>query len=133
MTPLYATVHRWAIQRHEWGLHDCMIALADWVQEVRGFDPAAGLRGTYGDPEMCPLGRSYRANPEPLLVAAFAPLPLVADAAPGDVALVRIPGQRWLAGALKLRGRSWAMRGEGPPVFTHLVRPVLIWGVGYAD
>jgi hypothetical protein len=132
MTPLFLTLNRWKVQRHEWGFHDCMIALADWVQSVRGFDPAAGLRGTYGDPAVCPLARAYRADPEPLLRKAFADLPLVDVAEAGDVALVALPGQRFQSGALCLPGGNWALRGEGGVLITRAARPVLVWGVGYA-
>lgn len=30
-----------------WGQHDCLLLLADWCREVRGIDPADGLRGSY--------------------------------------------------------------------------------------
>jgi len=133
MTPLYATLHLWAATRHEWGWSDCMMVLADWVAKVRGFDPGDGLRGTYGHPDVCPVARGYRADPLPVLARAFANLPRVDSAVPGDVALVAIAGQRFLAGALRLRGRDWALRGEGPVLVTRAVTPVAIWGVGYAD
>lgn len=133
ISPLYATLHRWAAEPHCWGVSDCMMALADWVREVRGFDPGEGLRGTYGNPEVCPLGRAYRADPLPVCRRAFAALTEEVIARPGDIALLELPGQRFLMGGLKLASAEWAMRGEARPVLiTRAARPRMIWGVGYA-
>lgn len=33
----------------EWGVRDCLLRLADWVEFKRGCDPAADLRGTYSN------------------------------------------------------------------------------------
>lgn len=133
MTPLYVWLHRIAAVPHEWGYCDCMMVLADWVLMVRGFDPGADLRGTYGSPDICPLGRKYRADPEPVCREAFAALPVVAQASTGDVALVRLPGQRFMAGAVALQGGNWAMKTEAPGMLiTKAARPHLIWEVGYA-
>lgn len=133
---LYATLHRWAATPHVWGYADCMMVLADWVQAVQGWDPAQALRGTYGDPEVCPLGRAYRRDPEPVLRDAFARLPLVEAPSPGDVALVSIAGDRWQSGALRLKTDHWALLTRGHGVLTvpgRAVRAALIWGVGYAE
>ena len=133
MRPHIAALHVWANTPHEWGYSDCMMVLADWVRVVRGFDPAADLRGTYGSPDWCPLGRSYRNDPAPVLRRAFAALPVVATPRLGDVALVEIRGQRHLFGALKIDGRNWAMKTEAQGVLiTRAVHPVLTWGVDYA-
>lgn len=134
--PLYAALHHWARTPHEWGYFDCMLAPADWVHARHGWDPAEGLRGTYGDPEICPVGRRYRADPEPILRGAYARLPLVAAPAPGDVALVAIRGQRFLSGALRLKTDHWAIKPEAGGVLvtgSRAITPVLIWGVGHAE
>lgn len=132
MDRLYAMLHLWAAAPHAYGQCDCMLVCADWVRAVRGFDPAARWRGSYGDPDLCPLGRRYRADPEPLWREGFAPLPEVATAGFGDVALVALAGERWLIGAVRLRGRDWAIKTPGRGMMTtRFVRPVLIYGVGY--
>lgn len=133
MDLLYAMLHRWAAAPHEYGVLDCMLMPADWVWLNRTFDPAARWRGTYGHPDICPLGRRFRADPEPLWRAAYAGFPVVDAASMGDVALVSLPGERWLIGAIRLRGRDWAMKLPGKGVLaTRHVRPHLIFGVGYA-
>lgn len=133
ITPLYAWLHRIAAMPHEWGYCDCMMVLADWVLTVRGFDPGEGLRGTYGNPEICPIGRRYQADPEPLWREALVALPLVETTSPGDVALVTLRGQRFMVGAVALERGNWAMKTAGKGlVITRAARPHLIWGVGYA-
>lgn len=133
MTPLFVALHRWAVRPHEWGGFDCMLMLADWVAELRGFDPAADLRGTYGNPEFCPIGRRYRDNPEPVLRAAFMALPVTDTPAPGDIALVQLRGSPHLMGAVRVDARNWAMKPErGGLMVTRAVVPVVAWGLGYA-
>lgn len=133
MSRLYALLHVWAALPHEYGVLDCMLMPADWVRDQRGFDPAADWRGKYGHPDLCPLGRQYRADPVPLWRHGYAALPEVETAQTGDVALVTLPGERWLIGAIRLRGRDWAMKLPGKGVLaTRAARPVLIYGVGYA-
>lgn len=129
----YQIIHHWHGAAHVWGECDCMLVLADWVRAVRGFDPAADLRGTYGDPDVCAVGRAYRADPLPVCRRAFGALPEVARPAPGDIALLGLPGQRFLFGALRLDDTLWAMKLEGRGVVTTRAgRAMAIWGVGYA-
>lgn len=133
MTPLFAAMHRWAVRPHEWGVFDCMLMLADWVVEVRGFDAAADLRGTYGNPEWCPVSRRLRADPEPILREAFARLPVTESPGPGDIALVQMRGAPFLFGAVRVDARNWAIKPEAPQLLvTRAVVPVVAWGVGYA-
>lgn len=133
MDKLYAQLHVWAGTPHEWSYCDCFMVLGDWVRIVRGFDPAAEIRGTYGDPAVCPIGRAYRADPIPLGERLLADLPVVGEAALGDIAFVKIPGQRFLCGAIKLKGRSWAMKTASKGVMVARgLTPHRIWGVGYA-
>lgn len=135
MDPLYAMLHRWAATPHEWSYCDCFTVLGDWVQVVHGTDPAAEIRGTYGDPAVCPVGRAYRADPIPLGERLLAAYPVVDTAAFGDVAFVRLGNERFLCGAIKLKGRSWALKTEarGVLVLRHGVVPQRIWGIGYAS
>src|SRR6056297_2834535 len=79
MDKLYAQLHIWAATPHEWSYCDCFMVLGNWVQAVHGFDPAAELRGTYGDPDVCPVGRKYRADPIPLGERLLGDFPQVAE------------------------------------------------------
>jgi hypothetical protein len=133
MDRLYAVLHRWHAAPFAWGRCDCMIVLADWVREVRGFDPADGLRGTYGDPAICARGAAFAADPAPVLRRAFAPLDLTDVPAPGDVALVGVFGQPHAMGALRLRRGAWAIKTAGRgAIVLKSVRLHLCWSVGYA-
>ena len=133
MTPLYLTLHRWAATPYIWGEADCMTSIADWVQEQCGFDPAADVRGTYGDPAVCAVARRYAANPLPMWDRSLAALARTEAPAPGDIGLVIWSGERRLSGALCL-GREWASRVEGRGVMTGRVAWVeAAWGINYAS
>ena len=130
MTPLYAELHHWQITEHEWGYFDCFLAPCHWVAWQRGFDPAAEVRGTYGNPDRCPVGRDLLTHAEIHARRALAPLQTVGEAIPGDVALLRLPRHRFLCGALKLDGRNWAMKTkERSVIVTRVGTPVVIWRV----
>jgi hypothetical protein len=66
MDRLYAQLHVWAGTLHEWSYCDCYMVVADWVRIVTGVDPGEELRGTYGDPDVCPRARALRADPVPV-------------------------------------------------------------------
>ncbi len=48
---LNALLDRAAKEPFRWGVFDCCLLAADSVEALTGFDPAAGLRGTYSDEE----------------------------------------------------------------------------------
>jgi hypothetical protein len=133
MDSLYRQLHVWAAKPHEWSYCDCMTILADWVQIVRGFDPAADLRGTYRNPDVCATGFAYRADPLPVCSRVFAPLPVVDAPAYGDVALVEVPGTRYLCGAIRIKRNLWAMKtAPKGMMFARNLRVERAWSVGYA-
>jgi hypothetical protein len=131
MHPIYAwlTLRRGA--PYEWGHSDCMIFMADWIAHATGSDPAAHLRDTYGDPAVCPVGRSYRNDPEPVVAAAFAGLQGADDPQPGDVALLRWRGQRFLSGGIRLHDDFWVAKHYGRGLITAkgICTPVRAWRV----
>lgn len=132
MDRLYAQLHIWAGTPHEWSYCDCFMVLADWVHMVRGFDPGVEFRGTYGDPDVCPRGRALRADPVPVGRRLLAQLPEVDTPSLGDIAFVEVPGSRFLCGAIKLKGKAWAMKTASKGVqVSRLVRPAVVWSVGY--
>ncbi|WP_062228791.1 DUF6950 family protein [Aureimonas frigidaquae] len=76
-----------------WGHRDCLLWLADWVEECRGIDPAAHLRGSYCDEaeaEKVIVGHGGR---EAMIDALLAPLGIRGTQHPqaGDIALVSLP------------------------------------------
>lgn len=135
MSPLYARLHLWAVTPHEWGYSDCHMAPADWVLDQCGRDPGADLRGTYGDPAVCPIARAYQRDPLPVVRKAYAGagVPVTTAPVPGDVGIIRQNGNRFLIGALCL-GESWATKTLEQGVL--IIRPIEIvaaWEVGYAQ
>lgn len=134
MSPLYARLHLWAVTPHEWGYNDCIMSLADWVRDQTGRDPGADLRGTYGDPQLCPLARRMIRDPLPVVEPACQAAGLMRTDSPhpGDVGLLRQAGNRFLIGGLCL-GQDWASKTTGQGVL--VARPaeiVAAWEVGYA-
>ncbi len=134
MDSLFAWLHRAAGDPHEWGHSDCMMLLADWVRHVTGTDPAEGLRDSYGDPAICPVGRAYRNDPRPVCTRAFLALEQTCDPQRGDIALGEVRGNRFLCGAICMGGGHWAFRPEagGLLFLRRAFRPVLAWRVPHA-
>lgn len=80
-------------QPFAWGHRDCLLWLADWVEECRGTDPAAHLRGSYcneGEAEKIIAGHGGR---EVMIDALLAPLGIrgTAHTQAGDIAIVKLP------------------------------------------
>lgn len=45
------TIRHWRNTTFEWGVADCMLSAADYVQRVQGRDPTPEFRGTYSTAE----------------------------------------------------------------------------------
>lgn len=140
MSPLYATLHRWAATPFVWGETDCMLVLADWIETVHGTDPAAGLRYTYHDALTCQRAVRWFTDPVGAVercLETIGGLPRTEAPEPGDMAVLALRGEdgrRMPTGALWL-GRAWAIKGpEGTTTLAPRVAgaPLAIWSVGYA-
>lgn len=132
MDRLYVQLNRWAATQHEWSYCDCYMVLSDWIMTVHGVDPLAELRGTYGNPDVCPTGRKLRANLIELGEKFFADFPIMQEPAVGDIAMVKLYGHRYLCGAVRIKGNQWALKTEGNGVtVTKHAQPQRIWGIGY--
>jgi len=136
MTPLYAELNRWRALPYAWGEADCLTLPADWVQRIRGVDPAEDLRLTYASLSECQRVTRFFTNPMGVVAPrmARAGLLLTTQAVAGDVGLVLIQddGPPRPHGALCL-GRSWAVKLQTGAVAAFTPSKVLAaWGVGYA-
>lgn len=121
---------RSAARRFEWGVCDCLLEVADWLDIACGFDIANQWRGTYASEAeaMALMGGDQlafmRAQAAALGVAEAAAKPQF-----GDVALVTLAGQdRPLAAVLLPSGR-WRMRTSTGIVMTRDVVVLAAWAL----
>lgn len=83
-----------------WGLHDCATIVCDWILEIRGVDPMAAERGTYGTEAAFEALVDAEGGLEPFVAVRAARAGIADCPAPfvqrGDVALVRLGNQECL-------------------------------------
>ncbi|GAA6190896.1 hypothetical protein [Phaeobacter sp. NW0010-22] len=139
MTPLYQELHRWSALPFIWGESDCMLCLADWVQRVRGVDPAAHIRGTYDSRGGCQRETGFLRDPVAAVegcLGTIGGLERVGDPRTGDVAVIMVrdaEGRVSPCGAVWL-GTAWGFKGPHSTTTLHprAVQEVLaIWSVDY--
>ena len=138
MTPLYREIHRWKTLPFIWGETDCVLCLSDWVQQVRGVDPAESVRGTYDSRGSCHRETGYFRDPVGVLDGYLRPCGIerTDHPKPGDIGLIlarEADGRISPCGALWL-GEAWACRSPG---LTTTISPktapdaLAMWSVGY--
>jgi hypothetical protein len=97
----------------QWGQHDCLLWLADWLAERRGLDPASELRGKYST--ILQAARIVReAGGMERLVDISTRAMGISRATPGargDIAVIRVGGEGGehfgnAAGAILLGGSA---------------------------
>ncbi|QDC11713.1 hypothetical protein FHY55_19495 [Oceanicola sp. D3] len=129
-------MHRWAATPHVWGQSDCMLVLADWIQQVHGLDPAADVRGTYWDALSCQQVTGFMRDPMSVAVRYAeenAGLSRGNDLRVGDVGLLRLADEpRWAVGGMFL-GSAWGFKGLSGAAtrLPQLVQVEAFWSVGY--
>jgi|GEM_PF-439795 len=137
MTPLFAELHRWARLPFVWGESDCALVVCDWVRSVRGIDPGASLRFTYGTAGELQRLTGFFTDPLGVVTPLMESAGLDETGAPvrGDVGMllhVIGPGHARPHAALCL-GEVWAVKAE-PGVTAYRPGKILrAWSVGYAD
>lgn len=135
MTPLYAEINRWRSLRHVWGWADCIMCPADWVQRIRGADPAEDLRGCYASLAECQRVTRFLTHPLDVVAPRMARCGLAETRAPvaGDVAVLLdvIEGRPVPHGGLCL-GDLWATKSEAGVTIYRPQKILKAWGVGYA-
>lgn len=95
-----------------WGVRDCGLRLADWVLFRRGVDPAADVRGTYGDAEELAALMGWGGLPRFVdRIACRAGLVRTSAPVPGDIAVISLRGQA-PQGAIRLNG-GWSILADG--------------------
>ncbi len=141
MTPLYQELHRWMGLPFIWGETDCMLVCADWIERVRGQDPAAHLRGTYDSRGSCQRETGFLRDPIGAVescLATIGGLDRVDEPQRGDMAVIRVhepDGRVSPCGALWL-GSAWGCKGPTGATTLNpcaVVEVLAVWSVGYAD
>lgn len=138
MSPLYAELNRWLRVPYQWGENDCITLCADWVLRMRGVDPAADLRLTYGTMGECQRVTGFFTDPMPVIAPRMdrAGLSRTDAPVPGDVGLLLLPDGRGAArpyGGLCL-GKQWASKMIEGGVLSNVPFKILAaWSVGYEN
>jgi hypothetical protein len=115
-----------------WGVRDCSLWPCEWIERMRGVDPAAGLRQRYGSALGC--GRLLRASGglEALAraIGHAAGLRETATPADGDIVLARVDrGKIWFDLALGIAHGGHAVF-KAPRGLTAMdVAPIAAWEV----
>lgn len=135
MHPAVAEAQRWISRPFVWGECDCLTVLADWVLRMRGIDPMAGLRLTYGTAGECQRVTGFFTDPMGVMgrVAEAAGLQRrLGLPQMGDIGLllsITGPGRTTPHGGLFL-GTSWACKAEAGLTTLETPGKVLaVWGV----
>lgn len=122
-----------------WGETDCILVLADWIERVRGADPAADIRGTYDSRGSCQRETGFLRDPVGVVeksLATIGGLERTQEPLTGDIAILRLmesDGRVSPCGALWL-GSAWGCKGPSGATTLHpsnVVEVLAIWSVGY--
>lgn len=110
MAELKSFLREVAQRPFEWGVSDCELTLADWVLRVEGWDPAAGIRGTYDDEGGAAAVLSSAGGAVALITRQLGRSPCL-HARPGDIGLIEVTGVDGprIVGAI-CTGSRWAAK-----------------------
>jgi hypothetical protein len=115
----------------QWGQHDCMLDVADWLDHACGLDLASRWRGRYASEAelealLAPLGGF---GPVMQAEAELAGLAEATELDPGNVALVTLSGQDKPLGAILMPSGRWRLRTLSGFVVTAAVSILTMWSL----
>jgi len=140
MTPLYRELHNWACVPSEMGRNDCVLVLADWIEKVKGVDPAAHVRGMYDTPGTCQRETGFLRDPVGAVdrcLATIGGLEKTTEPHPGDIAVLIASdedGRDSVCGGLWM-GDVWGCKTKNGATTLHpraVSKVLAIWSVEYA-
>ncbi len=126
---LSAFLDKSARRRFEWGVCDCMLEVADWLDQACGTDIANEWRGTYSTEEEAyvrlggDLVTAMRAE------AASRGLAETAQPQFGDIGIVQPSGQDKPLGAILMASGRWRMLTQVGVVLTAEVTVLVAWAL----
>ncbi len=115
----------------EWGQHDCMLEVADWLDHACGMDTASRWRGTYAsEAELDAILAEHGTLEEAMREEANAAgLHEAAEPLFGDVALVLPSGQEKPLGAILMPSGRWRMKTLTGIALRRDVTVVVAWSL----
>ena len=112
MDSLSAFLRADAARPFAWGVRDCGLRLADWVLARRDVDPAADVRGAYGNADELAVLMGWGGLPRFVdRLARRVGLERVSNPMPGDIAVISFRGQS-PQGAIRLNV-GWSILADG--------------------
>lgn len=122
---------RWRREPFVWGTSDCMLSIADYLDEVYGGDCAAQYRGRYSTRRGCMKVTGFHRPgfPPAFACCGIYHLPYGTSGARGDVAVVRYREGQQAVGAVSLGGGFWAARTERGVAIGKSPHILAAWGV----
>lgn len=133
MRPTVQLMNRWQGSRFDWGICDCVLAVADWVLARTGVDPAADLRLTYRGAGECQRVTGFFTDPLSVIGPRMDRIAPRTDApGPGDVGLVlvAVDGVVQPHGAVCLGGGLWGLKVEAGAMTTKRAKVLAAWSIG---
>jgi hypothetical protein len=129
-TSLFQFLDQSARRRFEWGVCDCVLEVADWLDRSLGLSIADEYRGTYSDE----AGARAILGPggiEGAMSAKLAEIGLAETREPqfGDVAVVAAPGQGKPLAAILMPSGRWRMKTERGIALSRGVTVMKAWSV----
>jgi hypothetical protein len=102
---------RWRREPFAWGKSDCMLSIADYLDERFGGDCAAQYRGRYSSRRGCMRVSGFHRDPIAPAAACCATysMPYGTSGARGDVAVIRTASEQ-AVGAICVGSGLWAAR-----------------------
>lgn len=112
-----------------YGVNDCALAPATWLERIKGVNPASHLIGTYHDLDTCieVLQRERGLLRIMWFMGKRLGLPRTTEPKVGDVALVRI--RKIHFGAIHFPGDRWGIKMSNGMTITRSCKPVVIWSI----
>lgn len=134
MDPLYRELHRWMALPFDWSTMNCCFAVADWIEIVRGVDPAATDRWTFDDLGSCQRATGYFTDPVGVAQKRLEAIGIQRgnELRAGDVGLLKLPDVGYpVAGVFT--GTSWAFKGPDGTTTRQpqMVELMAFWSIGY--
>lgn len=130
VNPLYALVQHWASTPFEWGVSDCMLVVADYIEAITGKNPAAHLKYTYDSRTTLQKETGFFTDPVGVVSKLMEGFPEISEPKKGCCAVIKI--DKDTVGAIYL-GTCWAAKSPDgvTTINPNLVQVLKMWDVGY--